>query len=194
MATFVRLPSGSWRAVVRRKGVYISETFHQCEDARRWATGAERTIDLGGKPKTTRIADKRTLADLVDLHIEDLKSVGKKIGRTQFDMLKMLKTDPVGNAKFAELDRLRLIAFGKRRARGGAGPVTLGMYIGTIKTILISVAALHDIERPEASALLGPYGSARRDLREPWKQASGPHQSDRSTRCPPPIWRRQETA
>ncbi len=146
MATFVKLPSGSWRAVVRRKGRYISETFHRREDARRWATAAESTIDRGGKPKSTRIADKRTLVDLIDLHIEDLKSVGKKIGRTKLDMLKMLKADPVGKSKFAELDRLPLIAFGKRRAKGGAGPVTVGMYIGTIKTVLISVAALHDIE------------------------------------------------
>ena len=146
----MKLPSGSWRAVVRRKGAYISETFHQREDARRWATGVERTIDLGGKPKSRRIADKRTLADLIDLHIEDLKSVGKKIGRTKLDMLKMLKADPVGKLKFAELDRLSLIAFGRRRAKGGAGPVTVGMYVGTIKTVLISVAALHDIEtRPD---------------------------------------------
>lgn len=64
MATFVKLPSGSWRAVVRRKGRYISESFRQREDARRWATAAESTIDRGGKPKPTRIADKRTLADL----------------------------------------------------------------------------------------------------------------------------------
>jgi hypothetical protein len=150
LATFVRLPSGSWRAVVRRKGVYISETFHQREDARRWATGAERTIDLGGKPKTTRIADKRTLAHLVDLHIEDLKSVGRKIGRSKLSMLELLKADPVGKTKFAELDRLKLIAFGKRRAKGGAGPVTVGMYVGTIKTLLVSIAALHDIEtRPD---------------------------------------------
>lgn len=175
MATFVRLPSGSWRAVVRRKGVYISETFHQREDARRWATGAERTIDLGGKPKTTRIADKRTLAHLVDLHIEDLKSVGKKIGRSKLSMLELLKADPVGKTKFAELDRLKLIAFGKRRAKGGAGPVTVGMYVGTIKTLLVSIAALHDIEtRPDqvdvaraALAHLGLVGKSNERDRRP---------------------------
>ena len=48
MATFVRLPSGSGRAVVRRKGVYISETFFLREHARRWATGADRAIEIGG--------------------------------------------------------------------------------------------------------------------------------------------------
>ena len=155
MATFVKLPSGSWRAVVRRKGCYICETFHQREDARRWATAAESTIDRGGKPKPTRIADKRTLANLMDLHIADLKSVSKRIGRTKLDMLKMLKTDPVGKTKFAELDRLRIIGFGKRRAEGGAGPVTVGMYIGTIKTVLICVAR-YAISRPALTRSMWP--------------------------------------
>ena len=146
MATFVKLPSGEWRAIVRRKGRYISETFHQREHARRWATAAEADIDRGAKPKTTRIAGKESLADLIDLHIADLKSVGKRIGRTKLAMLNMLKVDPIGKMKFAEIDRLALIAFGTRRAKGGAGPMTVGMYIGTIKTVLVCVAALHDIE------------------------------------------------
>lgn len=37
MATFTKLPPGSWRTRVRRKGRYISETFLRCEDARQWA-------------------------------------------------------------------------------------------------------------------------------------------------------------
>lgn len=62
LATFVKLPSRSWRAVVRRKARYIGETFRQREDARRWAMAAEGAIDRGGKPKPTRIAGKRTPA------------------------------------------------------------------------------------------------------------------------------------
>jgi hypothetical protein len=72
MATFTRLNSGSWRAQVRRKGRYVSETFLRREDARQWATDAERRIDRGGTPLPSRIARLSTLEDLIDLHITAL--------------------------------------------------------------------------------------------------------------------------
>lgn len=42
-----------------------------------------------------------------------------------------------------ELDRERLVQFGRDRAREGAGPVTLGIDLGYIKTILSHAAAVH---------------------------------------------------
>ena len=77
MAAFVRLPSGSWRAVVRRKRRYISETFKRKEDARTWATEAERQIDRGVAPTSTRVKGMKTFGQLIDLHIADMKEVGK---------------------------------------------------------------------------------------------------------------------
>lgn len=47
MATYSKLPSGTWRVQVRRKGRYIGETFLKRDDARRWATEAEGRIDRG---------------------------------------------------------------------------------------------------------------------------------------------------
>lgn len=160
---------------MRRKGRYISETFAKREDARRWATGAESDIDRGKMPRRVRVAGLKTLADLIDLHIADLQSVGKRIGRTKLDMLKMLKKDPIGKVAYASLDRLAIIAFGQRRAKGGAGPVTLGMYVGAIKTVLITVAALHDLEtHPEqidvartALSHLGLVGKSKERNRRP---------------------------
>jgi integrase len=145
LATLTKLPSGSWRAQVRRKGRYISETFAYREDARRWASDAERAIDQGKAPKTTRIADKTTFAHLIDLHIEDLKAVKKPIGRTKSESLKLLRAS-LGHRKYAELDRVTVIDFGRTRAKGGTGPVTLSMYIGYIKTVLEHAFAVHDIE------------------------------------------------
>jgi integrase len=130
---------------VRRKGRYIGETFAYREDARRWATEAERTIDQGKAPKTTRIADKKTFGHLIDLHIEDLNDVSKPIGRTKLEALKLLRTG-LGAKKYAELDRKTVIEFGRLRAKGGTGPVTLGMYVGYIKTVLEHANAVHEIE------------------------------------------------
>ena len=50
----MKLPSGSWRAVVRRKSRYISETHRRKDDARAWALEAERQIDRGEAPKVSR--------------------------------------------------------------------------------------------------------------------------------------------
>lgn len=67
MATFTKLSSGSWRVQVRRKGRYVSETFLRRDDARRWATEAERQIDRGEAPNDSRIVRLKTFGDLIDL-------------------------------------------------------------------------------------------------------------------------------
>jgi integrase len=144
MTTFTRLKSGSWRAQVRRKGRYVSETFLRREDARQWATDAERQIDRGATPAPSRIAKLKTFGGLIDLHIADLTEVGKTIGRSKSATLAMLKRE-LGKKNLAELDRDRLIKFGRQRAQQGAGPVTVGMDIGAIKLVLSHAAAVHGV-------------------------------------------------
>ena len=80
MATYSKLPSGSSRVQVRRKGRYISETFIKRDDARRWATEAEGRIDRGETPTPSRAAKLKTFAELIDLHIADMKSVERLPG------------------------------------------------------------------------------------------------------------------
>lgn len=145
MATFVNLPSGSWRAIIRRKGRYISETFKLREDARRWATAQERTIDNGGAPKKTYIAEKTSLGHLIDLHIQDMADARKRIGRTKLEALLHLHRT-IGETPYARIDRQFIIDFGRERARGGAGPVTVGMYVGWIKLVFAHASAVHEID------------------------------------------------
>jgi len=52
----------------------------------------------------------------------------------------------LGPANFRTRDRERLIQFGKERAREGAGPVTLGIDLGYIKSIFSHAAAVHGIQ------------------------------------------------
>lgn len=104
MATYSKRPSGTWRVQVRRKGRYISETFLKRDDARRWATEAEGRIDRGEVPTPSRSARLRTFGELIDLHIADMKSVGKPPRRSKAATLKMLKTR-LGRTKIAQLDR-----------------------------------------------------------------------------------------
>jgi integrase len=142
VATFTKLKSGSWRVQVRRKRKYVNNTFLRRKDAEEWALEIERRIDRG-EPSIGRRQDK-TFGDLVRLHREDLKEVGKRIGRSKTASLAFLEKR-LGRLRLSELDRERLIQFGKERAQEGAGPVTLGMDLGYIKTILSHAAAVHGI-------------------------------------------------
>lgn len=144
MATFTRLKSGSWRAQVRRKGRYVSETFLRREDARLWATDTERQIDRGETPKPSRTAKLRTFSDLIDLHIADMKEVGKAPGRSKSATLEMLKRE-LGKHNMTDLDRDRLVKFGRKRANEGAGPVTVSMDVGAVKLVIQHAAAVHGL-------------------------------------------------
>jgi predicted DsbA family dithiol-disulfide isomerase len=63
MPVIVKLPSGNWRAQVRRKGKYISNTFRRRADADTWALETERTIDKGLNPKAINPRSVHTFGD-----------------------------------------------------------------------------------------------------------------------------------
>jgi integrase len=144
VATFTKLRSGSWRVQVRRKGKYVNNTFLRRKDAEEWALEVERRIDRGETSLTASPREQRKFGDLIRLHRNDLREVGKLIGRTKAASLAFLE-DRLGRLHLQELDRDRLIQFGKERAGEGAGPVTLGMDLGYIKTILSHAAAVHGL-------------------------------------------------
>lgn len=144
MASIRKQESGNWRVQVRRKGRALSESFVRYEDAKRWGIDAERQIDRGETPSTSRIAKVRTFADLIDLHIEDMCAVGKPPRRSKAATLKALKRE-LGAYNMVSLDRDRLIRFGRDRALAGAGPMTLSIDIGMIKLVLSHAAAVHGL-------------------------------------------------
>ena len=144
LATFTKLPSGPWRVQIRHKGRYASETFLRRDDARRWATEAERQIDRGETPSEARIARLKTFGELVDLHIDDMCAVGKAPRRSKAATLEMLKRELV-KCNMTLLDRQRLIQFGRERATERAGPLRSGIDIGTIQLVLFHAAAVHGL-------------------------------------------------
>jgi len=78
MASIRKQASGNWSVQVRRKGRSVSETFVQHEEARQWATNAERLNDRGEAPLPKRIASIRTFGDLVDQHIAGMSDSGQR--------------------------------------------------------------------------------------------------------------------
>jgi hypothetical protein len=83
----------------------------------------------------------------------------------------------LGRFRISELDRERIIQFGKARAREGAGPVTLGIDLGYIKTILSHAAAVHGVvlsTEPIALARIALArlgGSCPADGSRSWREA-----------------------
>lgn len=144
MASIRKQKSGNWRVQVRRKGRALSESFVRYEDARNWAVEAERQIDRGETPQSSRVARVKTLGELIDLHVEDMKSVGKAPGRSKDATLQMLKRE-LGKLTLADIDRERLVRFGRTRAASGAGPVTVSMDIGAIRLVVSHAAAVHGL-------------------------------------------------
>ena len=126
MPVIVKLPSGNWRAQVRRKGKYISNTFRRRSDADTWALETERTIDKGLDPKIINPRSVQTFSDIIDLHIQDMQEVGKTIRRSKSAVLEALKLT-LGGYRLQEITRSVLIDYGKKRAKQGAGPATLAI-------------------------------------------------------------------
>jgi integrase len=81
-------------------------------------------------------ASLETFADLIELHFADLAELGRPLGRSKESALLRLKDDPLGATRISHINRDILLQFAKRRAKQGAGPVTIG-------TILEHAAAVH---------------------------------------------------
>ena len=73
-----------------------------------------------------------------------MKEAGKAPGRSNDATLVMLKRE-LGALAMEELDRERLIKFGRKRAAQGAGSVTLSMVAGAIRLIVSHAAAVHGL-------------------------------------------------
>jgi integrase len=146
MATFTKLESGSWRVQVRRKRQYVANTFLRRHDAEEWARDVERSIDRGLPVRRARPHEQpRTFSDLITLHTDDMAEAGKLIRRSKSAVLLALKVS-LGRVNIQDLTRERLIEFGKKRAKQGAGPSTLAIDFSFIRTILSHAAAVHGIE------------------------------------------------
>jgi len=177
LATITRLKSGSWRVQVRRKGKYVNATFLRRKDAEEWAIDIERRIDRREPTTTHKSQGVPLFGDLITFHRQDLEEVGKDIGRSKTASLTFLN-ERLGHLRLPELDRERLIKFGKERASEGAGPVTVGIDLGYIKTILSHAAAVHgvvlstepiDLARI-ALGRLGPVGKGDERNRRPTRR------------------------
>jgi hypothetical protein len=169
VATFTQLASGNWRVQVRRKTRYVAETFRRRKDGEERALEMERNIDRNGSSKPRVVRNIRTFGDLIDLHDEDMREVGKPPRRSKAAVMASLKTE-LGSVKLPALNRERLIEFGRKRAKQGAGPATLAIDLSFIRTIMTHAAAVPGIEVSAEEARLARVAPLRSKI---WVRSIG---------------------
>jgi integrase len=100
MATITKLPSGKYRAQVRRQGVYRAQSFSRKIDAQGWAVEIERAIESGSSRGLMRPAAGMTLQDVIAAYTEQVKvpraaelallQIGRVIGQVPVRQLNAL--------------------------------------------------------------------------------------------------------
>ncbi|WP_334145819.1 site-specific integrase [Hyphomicrobium sp.] len=149
MATIVKLPSGNWRAQFRYHGKSVSKTFRLKSLAERWATEQHGRADRGETPTTRDSVKTDTVGQLIQTHLDDMAEVGKAAQRSKEHALLRLQDDrDVGKVRLAHFTRERVIEFGRRRAKEGAGPSTLSGDLGFIKTVFEHASAVYGHKVP----------------------------------------------
>ena len=119
-------PFRKLRAQVRRKGRYISRSFRRRQDADELALETERNIDRGLEPNAASPKIIQTFGDIIALHNGDMLEVRKSIWRSKAAVLEWLRLS-LGPSPINDLRRVKLIEYGKKRAKQGAGPATLAI-------------------------------------------------------------------
>lgn len=131
MATFTQLPSGKWRAQVRKGGMYRGETFTLKRDAQKWASQievqAEHIVASGYQP----VPEGYSVGDLIDGYALEC-NMG---GRTKQATHSMLKRE-LGTTPLKRLNSIHMRDFIDTRLKAGAGGVTIAADLSFFGAIL----------------------------------------------------------
>lgn len=132
MATFSQLPSGKWRAQVRRAGISKGATFPTKREARDWATQIESQAHHIAASGFAPPPKGSTLEDLIDKYKE---THAKTPGKTKAATLAMLVRE-LGKVRLSALSAVVLRDFIDRRLEQGAGGVTVAADLSFLSAVL----------------------------------------------------------
>jgi integrase len=118
----------------KRKGEIIhreSRTFDNRRAAVAWGKQRETELDQPGALTALKRPDG-TLADAIDRHIKDL---GDKIGKTKRQVLLKVRTYPIAEMSFAEIQSSYIVELARQIADNGAQPQTVLNYMAHLQTV-----------------------------------------------------------
>lgn len=96
MASITKLPSGKWRALIRKRGSKpLSGTFEKKKDAEAWARAEEIKLDSIKKHGKASTPKGSTFADFIDKYVEETERV-KPHGKNKKATLIRLKSEFAG--------------------------------------------------------------------------------------------------
>lgn len=135
MASITKLPSGRWRALIRKKGSpALSETFNKEADARKWANSKEQHLDSVRATGKASVRKEHLFSDFVDAFIawrDDIKPISRSARASLIASRASLGKVPMG--KFSEQV---LTDFAMGRLRGGAKGPTIAVDLSAISAVL----------------------------------------------------------
>ena len=160
MATVSKLPSGKWRARVRRDGVYRGKTFERKSDAQRWAAEVGSLIESASAAGLSSPPRTATVADLVGAYTE---RVPNRWGRSKTATLRLLARE-LNALRLSNLNAATLREFIDKRIAAGAGGVTIAADLSTLSTVLSWARSARQLDVDPRVALDARKALAHRGL------------------------------
>lgn len=130
MATISKLPSGKYRAQVRRQGIYRAQTFLRKIDAQGWAVEIERGIEGGSARGVMRPAAGMTLANIIDAYTSQVRLPVSAVGYLQ----QIARV--IGHVSVRQLNALHLQDWVTERQRAGLQTASILRPLGRLSTML----------------------------------------------------------
>lgn len=130
MATISKLPSGKYRAQVRRQGTYRAQTFSRKIDAQGWAVEIERAIESGSTRGVMRPAAGMTLADIVEAYVSQVR-----LSRAA-DLYLQQISRIIGHVGIRQLNSLHIQDWISERQKAGLQTASILRPLGRLSTML----------------------------------------------------------
>jgi len=123
MATIRKLPSGSWQALVRRKGESAkTQTFPSKTLAQQWARSVESQIDKGTYVDRTE-AESTTLGELIDRYLSEITPSKKGIKQETYRLQSLKKA--LGHLIVASIQSKHIATYRDVRLKDGKSGTTV---------------------------------------------------------------------
>lgn len=133
MATYTKLPSGNWRAQVRKGGAARSATFKTKKEASAWASSIEVQVTYARKAGVTPMPSDFKLMDFIDVYSEEVGAI-KPFMKTKTATLAMLRRT-LGELRMVDITPLVLQDFITLRTKQGAGGVTISADLSFLSSL-----------------------------------------------------------
>lgn len=162
MASITKLPSGKWRALVRKVGTKaLSSTFEKKRDAELWAKNQEIRLESITAHGNAKPPKGTTFADFIEKYIEETDPV-KPHGKNKAACLKRLKVD-FKNIAMSDMTELQISNFVSQRIKESKknkkilSGVTISIDLSYISTVLkwAKHVKLYDVDEFAAKKVRG---------------------------------------